>query len=147
MATPACTTGASCAVPSGFLLRLDVQTAEGRDGRRPLRRRIKEAGDSDTVRATFKDVAGVDEVEAEITEVVDFLRNPEKYRKLGARAPEGVLFAGPWHWKNSAGPRHRRGGQYSVFQSKRPEFIEINYATRLFLAAPYGNSGIKRDVQ
>lgn len=49
----------------------------------------------DTVRATFEDVAGIDEVEAEINEIVDFRRNPDKYRKLGARAPKGVLLAGP----------------------------------------------------
>ena len=42
--------------------------------------------DPETVRVTFDDVAGIDEVEAEINEVVDFLRNPAKYRRLGARA-------------------------------------------------------------
>ena len=52
--------------------------------------------DPETVRVTFDDVAGidVDEVEAEINEVVDFLKNPGKYRRLGARAPKGVLLAG-----------------------------------------------------
>jgi cell division protease FtsH len=43
--------------------------------------------DPETVRVTFADVAGIDEVEAEINEIVDFLRDPEKYRRLGARAP------------------------------------------------------------
>ncbi len=47
--------------------------------------------DPETVRVTFEDVAGIDEVEAEINEVVDFLKDPEKYRRLGARAPKGVL--------------------------------------------------------
>ncbi len=51
--------------------------------------------DPETVRVTFEDVAGIDEVEAEINEVVDFLKNPDKYRRLGARAPKGVLLAGP----------------------------------------------------
>ena len=50
--------------------------------------------DPETVRVTFDDVAGIDEVEAEINEVVDFLKDPEKYRRLGARAPKGVLLAG-----------------------------------------------------
>jgi cell division protease FtsH len=40
-------------------------------------------------------VAGIDEAKAELTEVVDFLRHPEKYRKLGGRIPHGVLLSGP----------------------------------------------------
>src|SRR5512145_1848940 len=46
-------------------------------------------------RVTFEDVAGVDEAEAELVEVVDFLRNPQKYTALGARIPKGVLLVGP----------------------------------------------------
>jgi cell division protease FtsH len=45
-------------------------------------------------RVTFKDVAGIDEAKGELTEVVDFLKNPEKYQKLGGRIPRGVLLAG-----------------------------------------------------
>jgi len=46
-------------------------------------------------RVTFKDVAGIEEAKQELSEVVDFLREPEKYRRLGARVPHGVLLAGP----------------------------------------------------
>jgi cell division protease FtsH len=46
-------------------------------------------------RVTFKDVAGIDEAKQELSEVVDFLRNPDKYRQLGARVPHGVLLSGP----------------------------------------------------
>jgi cell division protease FtsH len=46
-------------------------------------------------RVTFDDVAGIEEAESELVEVVDFLRHPEKYRKLGGRIPHGVLLAGP----------------------------------------------------
>src|SRR5207245_11404000 len=46
-------------------------------------------------RVTFADVAGIDEAKAELTEVVDFLRNPERYQKLGGRIPHGVLLSGP----------------------------------------------------
>jgi len=44
---------------------------------------------------TFKDVAGVDEAKKELQEVVDFLKHPEKYRRLGARTPKGVILIGP----------------------------------------------------
>ncbi len=44
---------------------------------------------------TFKDVAGVDEAKTEMYEIVDFLKNPEKYQKMGARVPRGVLLVGP----------------------------------------------------
>ena len=45
-------------------------------------------------KVTFKDVAGIDESKAELTEIVDFLKNPEKYQKLGGRIPRGVLLSG-----------------------------------------------------
>jgi cell division protease FtsH len=44
---------------------------------------------------SFADVAGIDEAKRELTEIVDFLRNPEKYRRLGGRIPRGVLLSGP----------------------------------------------------
>ncbi len=44
---------------------------------------------------TFKDVGGVPEAKKELEEVVDFLKHPQKYRKLGARTPKGVLLVGP----------------------------------------------------
>ena len=47
------------------------------------------------VKITFKDVAGIDEERQELAEVVDFLKNGEKYLKLGAKIPKGVLLVGP----------------------------------------------------
>ncbi len=44
---------------------------------------------------TFADVAGIDEAEEELTEVVGFLKDPEKYQRLGGRIPKGVLIVGP----------------------------------------------------
>jgi cell division protease FtsH len=46
-------------------------------------------------RVTFNDVAGIDEAEAELVEIVDFLKNPKRYERLGARIPRGVLLYGP----------------------------------------------------
>jgi len=49
----------------------------------------------DTPKVTFASVAGVDEAKQELSEVVDFLKNPHKYQALGARTPKGVLLVGP----------------------------------------------------
>ena len=49
----------------------------------------------DMSKITFANVAGVDEAKKELEEVVDFLKRPEKYKKLGARTPKGVLLVGP----------------------------------------------------
>jgi len=48
-----------------------------------------------TEAVTFGDVAGIDEAKFELTEIVDFLKNPEKYGRLGGRIPRGVLLSGP----------------------------------------------------
>src|SRR4051794_37201260 len=48
-----------------------------------------------TQRVTFEDVAGIDEATDELQEVVDFLRNPTRYTRLGGRVPRGVLLSGP----------------------------------------------------
>jgi cell division protease FtsH len=50
---------------------------------------------SEQLKVTFEDVAGVDEAKAELVEVVDFLKNPKKYQALGGRIPKGVLLVGP----------------------------------------------------
>ena len=46
-------------------------------------------------KVSFADVAGADEEKAELQEIVDYLRDPEKYRQMGARVPRGVLLVGP----------------------------------------------------
>jgi cell division protease FtsH len=48
-----------------------------------------------TARTTFNDVAGVDEAKAELVEIVDYLKAPERYQRLGGRVPKGVLLVGP----------------------------------------------------
>ena len=52
-------------------------------------------GVPDGAKVTFQDVAGADEEKEELQEVVDFLRDPEKYKKIGARIPHGMLLVGP----------------------------------------------------
>jgi cell division protease FtsH len=82
--------------------------------------------DPESVRVTFDDVAGIDEVEAEINEVVDFLRNPGKYQRLGARAPKGVLLAGPPGTGKTLLARATAGeAKVPFFSASASEFIEM----------------------
>jgi cell division protease FtsH len=82
--------------------------------------------DPESVRVTFADVAGIDEVEAEINEIVDFLRDPEKYRRLGARAPKGVLLAGaPGTGKTLLARATAGEAKVPFFSASASEFIEM----------------------
>ncbi len=55
----------------------------------------KKKGDNTSKTVTFKDVAGLEEVKEELSEVIDFIKNVEKYKKMGAKIPKGILFHGP----------------------------------------------------
>jgi len=50
--------------------------------------------DRKKVTTTFKDVGGIEQVKEELSEIISYLKNPERYRKIGARAPKGVLLVG-----------------------------------------------------
>jgi cell division protease FtsH len=74
------------------LMRSAAGAAGGLTGLGRSRARRYEASGQ---RTTFEDVAGIDEAEEELVEIVDFLRNPDRYRRLGGAIPRGVLLSGP----------------------------------------------------
>ena len=71
------------------------QNAQGGQGSMSRFGKARTIQGDGTVKVTFADVAGADEEKAELQELVDFLRNPQKYIDLGARIPKGVLLVGP----------------------------------------------------
>lgn len=79
----------------GFWLWMFKRMGQGAEALQFGRNRAKIYDQSDKNKVTFEDVAGVEEAEAELVEVVDFLKNPEKYTRLGGRPPKGVLLVGP----------------------------------------------------
>jgi cell division protease FtsH len=81
--------------------------------------------DPATIRVTFADVAGIDEAKVELTEIVDFLRNPERYGRLGGRMPHGVLLSGAPGTGKTLLARAVAGEAHAAFFSiSASEFIE-----------------------
>ncbi|MBN9387676.1 MAG: ATP-dependent zinc metalloprotease FtsH [Chloroflexi bacterium] len=82
----------------GLLVYMGRRAFQGQSGmldfaRTKARRYSNEKGERSSV--TFGDVAGAEEAKNDLQEIVDFLKNPDKYRNLGARMPHGVLLVGP----------------------------------------------------
>jgi cell division protease FtsH len=81
--------------------------------------------DPQTIRVTFADVAGIDEAKAELSEIVDFLRSPDKYGRLGGRMPHGVLLSGAPGTGKTLLARAVAGEAHAAFFSiSASEFIE-----------------------
>ena len=77
------------------VMAMRQQNAQGGQGGMSRFGKARTIQGDGTVKVTFADVAGADEEKAELQELVDFLRNPQKYIDLGARIPKGVLLVGP----------------------------------------------------
>jgi len=81
--------------------------------------------DPQKIRVTFDDVAGIDEAKQELTEIVDFLRDPTRYERLGGRMPHGVLLFGPPGTGKTLLARAVAGEAHAAFFSiAASEFIE-----------------------
>ncbi len=98
-------------------------------GRGPLtfgKNQAKIYDQSTRVPVTFADVAGVDEAKVELEEIVDFLRQPAKYQKLGGRIPKGVLLVGPPGTGKTLLAKAVAGqAGVSFFSMSGSEFVEI----------------------
>jgi len=81
--------------------------------------------DPQLIRVTFADVAGIDEAKSELTEIVDFLKNPDRYGRLGGRMPHGVLLSGAPGTGKTLLARAVAGEAHAAFFSiSASEFIE-----------------------
>ncbi len=107
-----------------YFIRRSAAAAGG--GALALGRSKAKRYDATDTRVTFDDVAGIDEVEDELKEIVDFLKNPDRYRRLGASFPKGVLLSGqPGTGKTLLARAVAGEADVPFFSLSASEFVEM----------------------
>ena len=77
-----------------YIFNRQMRAVSARDGLMPFVGNQTEAARKEKPKVTFDDVAGVEEAKEEVQEIIEFLRNPEKFQRIGGRTPRGVLLVG-----------------------------------------------------
>jgi cell division protease FtsH len=108
-----------------FLARRAQSGAGGLGGLGSFGRSQPRRADPEKIRVSFDDVAGIDEAKGELAEIVDFLKTPDRYVRLGGRIPHGVLLFGPPGTGKTLLARAVAGeAQAAFFSIAASEFIE-----------------------
>jgi len=109
-----------------FFIRRMRQQLGGSGGPMSLGKNKAKLYDRTDMKTTFSDVAGVDEVETELQELVEYLKRPEKFARIGARIPKGVLLVGPPGTGKTLLARAIAGeAEVPFFYISASEFIEL----------------------
>ncbi len=109
-----------------FVMRRAASAASGAGGLMSFGRSRARRVESGSQSVTFQDVAGIDEAKEELYEIVDFLKNPDKYLRLGGRIPRGVLLSGPPGTGKTLLARAVAGeAGVPFFQMSASEFVEM----------------------
>jgi cell division protease FtsH len=109
-----------------FIARRSAGAGGGAGGLMSFGRSRARRVEADDQHVTFQDVAGIDEAKEELTEIVDFLKAPDKYLALGARIPRGVLLSGPPGTGKTLLARAVAGeAGVPFFQMSASEFVEM----------------------
>ena len=109
-----------------WFMRRGARAAGGAGGMFGMGKAKARRADPDRVTVSFDDVAGIDEAKAELAEIVDFLQNPDHYRRLGGRLPRGILLTGPPGTGKTLLARAVAGqAKVPFFTMSASEFIEM----------------------
>src|ERR1700759_979224 len=114
-----------------FLMRRAAGGGGGAGGLMSFGRSRARRVEASDQHVTFQDVAGIDEAKEELTEIVDFLKSPDKYLALGAKIPRGVLLSGPPGTGKTLLARAVAGeAGVPFFQMSASEFVEMIVGVR-----------------